>query len=60
MATESLDTAPVGEVGPDKLYSTLRSMTSHRSVPFCCGLVVNSATIRQSDLLIGPHIWAMY
>ena len=65
MATASLDTAPVGEVdmcqdlGPDKLYSTLRSMTSHRSVPFGCGLVVNSATIRQSDLLIGPHIWAM-
>ena len=57
MATASLDTAPVGEVdmchlGPDKLYSTLRSMTSHRSVPFGCGLVVNSATIRQSDLLI--------
>jgi len=29
--------------------------TSHRFVPFGCGLVVNSATIRQSDLLVGPH-----
>ena len=24
-------------------------------MPFGCGLVVNSATIRQSDLLVGPH-----
>jgi hypothetical protein len=62
MATASLDTAPVGEVGmcqdlgPVKLYSTLRSMTSHRSVPFGCGLVVNSATIRQGPTYSSSHL----
>ena len=41
--------------GPDKLYSTLRSLTSQSSIcAFGCGLVVNSAPTRQSGL--GPRI----